>query len=888
MNLKNIRVYSGRNIYSHWPVVRVDIDLEEYVGIPSCDINGFNEKLLFLLPGLQRHKCSLGYEGGFCERLERGTYLAHILEHVALEIQYLLGYDLKFGKARYLENETVYCVVYSFIDEVAGYESGKLAFDLLMSIIEGTELNLQHRLQLIQSQIKASKLGPSTAAIVEEARKKNIPVSRLDDCSLVQLGYGKHARKIEATITDRTSCIAVDIACDKELTKKILSNFNIPVPEGRVVMEREEAIQAAEWVGYPVVIKPHNGNQGKGVSLDLRTSEEVDKAFKIAKGYSEKVIVERYIEGKHYRIAVVGEKVVAVAERLAAHVIGNGGNTIKELISLENQNPLRGDGHEKPLTKLKIDDVTRLILEKQSINIDYVPKKDEVVYLRENANLSTGGIAIDVTDDLHPDNARLAINAARIIGLDVAGLDLTIKDLSFPISDANPGAIIEINACPGIRMHHYPSVGKSRNVAKEIVNLLFPEGSEYTIPIISVTGTNGKTTTSRMLSKILQEKDLVVGMTSTGGVYVQDELIMPGDTTGPKSAQTVLLDNRVEAAVLETARGGIVNRGLGYDLADIGIVTNIGDDHLGVDGINTLEDMADVKALVVEAIKDDGYAVLNADDPYTPRIAERIMCSTIYFANDFMNETIQQHIKAGGKAVYLKSNHIYIYDGAKEFKVMDIKKIPATFNGALMHNVENSMAAVAGAFGIGVEVSVIKSALEKFKTDIETNPGRFNVFDFAQYRVIIDYGHNIDGYTKVLEGLKEMSIGRLVGVIGVPGDRSDISILKVGEIAGKYFDYVYIKEDQDLRGRMPEEVAKLMKKGCQMAGLTEDKMIIKLWEVDALRLAMENAQEGDTIIVFYEEYAPLVELIKDFQENCKKGFEPIELPVARAVGVGKA
>ncbi|WP_026478037.1 cyanophycin synthetase [Alkaliphilus transvaalensis] len=887
MNLKNIRVYSGRNIYSHWPVIRVDVDLGEYVDVPSCDLEGFNDKLLNLLPGLWKHKCSPGYEGGFCERLERGTYLAHILEHVALEIQIILGYDLRFGKARYLEDETVYCVVFSYENEVAGYEAAKLAFELLMSIIHKVDIDIENRISLIRNRIKEKQLGPSTAAIVEEARKKKIPVMRLDDNSLIQLGYGKYSRKIQATLTDQTSCIAVDTSCDKELTKLMLTKFDIPVPEGRVVDCPSDAIQVAEDLGYPVVVKPHNGNQGKGVSLDLRKPNDVKKAFYIAKEYSERIIVEKYIKGKHYRIAVVGDKVIAVAQRLAAHIVGNGNNTIRELIELENLNPCRGDGHEKPLTKIKIDNVTQLILEKQDLTLSYIPSEGEIIYLKENANLSTGGIAIDATDEIHPDNALLAINAVRIIGLDVAGVDITIEDISNPIGNTNLGAVIEVNACPGIRMHHYPSKGKSRNVAEAIINLVYPENAKHSIPIVSVTGTNGKTTTSRMLSKILQKNNLVVGLTSTGGVYIQDELILKGDTTGPKSAQTVLMDKRVEAAVLETARGGIVNRGLGYEIADVGIITNIGDDHLGLDGINTLEDMADCKSLVVEAVKDEGYAVLNADDSFTPQIMERIKSKLILFSVEANNELLQNHIKNGGTAVYLFDGQIYLYNGNEGIQLLDVKEIPATYNGALKHNIENSLAAIAGAYGIGVELSVICAALREFNNDYETNPGRFNVFDLDRFKVIVDYGHNIDGFTRVLEGLKEIEIGRLVGVIGVPGDRTDISILKIGEISGKYFDYVYIKEDKDLRGRMPEEVAKILKKGCQLAGLSEDKVIIEVCEIESLKLAMENAQDGDTIVVFYEDYEPLIDLIEDYKEKMVQEPKTLDIEIAKAAGGGK-
>lgn len=866
MKLIDIRLYSGRNIYSHCPVVRIHVDLGKYVDIPTCDIEGFNEGLIELLPGLKKHHCCLGREGGFLERLERGTYLAHVMEHTALEIQNMLGYDLSYGKARYLENETIYYIVYAYENNIAGLEAGKLAFELIQALLNSKKLDISQGLNKIREKIYQKGLGPSTAAIVEEAAKLKIPVIRMGENSLIQLGYGKNARRIQATITDQTSCLAVDSASDKELTKEMLKGAGIPVPMGKIVGDPIEAMEAAQDLGYPVVVKPYNGNQGKGVSIDLRSSKEVLKAFHIARGFSERILIEEYIKGKHYRVAVVGDRMVAAAQRLAAHVIGNGKNTIRELIEMENQNPLRGDGHEKPLTKIKIDDVMSLLLEKTCKSLDDIPAPDEVVFLRENANLSTGGTAIDVTDDVHPENARLAILAAKIIGLDVAGVDITTEDIGIPIKE-NCGAVIEVNACPGIRMHHYPSAGKARNVAKEIVELLFPNGKNASIPIISVTGTNGKTTTTRLLGKMLKNSGLVVGMTTTSGIYIDEELIYKGDTTGPKSAQTVLMDQRVEAAVLETARGGIINRGLGYDLADVGIITNVADDHLGIDGINTLEEMAHVKGLVVEAVKKDGWAVLNADDPYTGEIAKGVRCNQIYFSMSSDHPVMVGHIKKGGKAVYVYDNHVYIFDGEKAFPLIPVRDIAISFGGLLKHNLQNSMAAVAGAYGMGISLEVIAQTLKEFKADVKNNPGRFNVFDLNTFKVIIDYGHNLDGYINVLNALKEMEGSRLVGVIGVPGDRTDINIIKLGELSGKYFDQVYIKEDKDLRGRSPEEVAKLLKKGCIMAGMAEDKIIIEPCEVQALEMAISNAREGDLIVVFYEELEPLIKLVENYQST---------------------
>lgn len=868
MKLLNVKVYSGRNIYSHWPVIRADIDLGEYVNIPTCDIENFNDRLLSILPGLKSHKCSKGYINGFSQRLKEGTYLAHVMEHMALEIQNMLGYDVKFGKARYLKDDTVYFIVLSYINEVVGYESVKLAFNIINSLLSNKELDIDKELREIENKSYEDELGPSTAAIVKEAEKRKIPTMRIGENSIVQLGYGKYHKKIQATLTEHTSCMSVDIACDKELTNQILRTHGLPVPEGEVITTIHEAINASQELGFPVVIKPYNGNQGKGVSLNLSTKDEINKAFKIAKKYSDRILIEKFIEGKHYRIAVVGGKTIAASERIAAHIVGNGKNTIKELIHMENSNPLRGEGHQKPLTKIEIDDVTLMLLNRFNMDLNSVPKKGQVVYLRENDNLSTGGIAIDVTDNIHPDNVKLAERAAQIIGLDVAGVDITTKDISKSIIEEG-GSIIEVNACPGIRMHHFPSKGKPRNVAKAIVELLFPEDTPHSVPVISITGTNGKTTITRMVNKILKANSMIVGMTSTGGIYIDTELVMKGDTTGPRSAELVLMDRNIDVALLETARGGIVNKGLAYDLADVGVITNIGDDHIGIDGINTLEDMAYVKSLIVEAVKPEGYSVINADDIYAEKISERARGNIIYFSRDFDNKLVNKNKQNGEKAIYLKGNTIYIFDGKQELPTINVENIPATFGGALEHNVENSLCAVATSYGIGVAPSIISKGLSEFNTDSETNPGRFNLFDVGDFKVVIDYGHNIDGYSRIIKGLQKMKKNRLIGVIGVPGDRTDISILKIGELCGKSFDHVYIKEDKDLRDRKPGEVAQLLKQGCTLGKLSEAQITIELNEKQALIKAMENAKPGDTIIVFYEEYEHLVDSVEGYKKKIK-------------------
>ncbi len=875
MRIHELRIYEGRNIYTHKPCIKADIDLEDLAETPTCDIPGFNALLLEHIPSLMEHKCAKGYRGGFVERLDEGTYLAHVLEHICLEIQNLLGYNVAFGKARQVGTEgSIYSVIYEYRSKTAGYEAIQTAFELVNKIQQGARVDFNGKLQEIKTKAAKLDLGPSTEAIKKEAEARGIPVLVLGKGSLLQLGYGKHSKRVQATLTEDTGCIAADISCDKELTKELLETAGIPTPEGFVTNSLDQLLLYADHLGYPVVVKPNNGNQGKGVSVNLKSHDEIAAAYGIAKQFGDEVIIERFIEGRHYRVLVVNGQMVACAERIAPFVVGDGKSTVRELIEKENQNPLRGEDHEKPLTKIKIDPITQALLLKNNMHIDYIPTVGEEVLLRENDNLSTGGTAIDRTEEIHPHNAEIAVHAAAVVGLDIAGIDITTKDISNPISE-DGGAVIEVNAAPGIRMHYYPAVGKQRNVAKHIVDMLFPEGSPYNIPLISITGTNGKTTTTRMLNKILQEKGHTVGMTSTGGVYINDTCIMKGDTTGYKSARMILTDKRVDAAVLETARGGIVSRGLGYDLADVGIITNISEDHLGLDGINTFDDLAHVKALVVEAVKDSGYAVLNADDKYCVEVGDRLNKKIIYFSTSFNNPIIQKQMTGGGKAVYIRDWDVYIFDGREELKLMHIWDIPATLKGTISYNVKNSLSAIAGAYGLGVEPTFIVSALKKFKSDNNHNPGRFNIHEVQDFKVVVDYGHNIEGYRESIASLKNMKHNRLIGVIGVPGDRTETSTARIGQLCGENFHHIIIKEDKDKRGCPEGEIARQLMNGCLIGGIEKNNVIVELCEEEALRKAMLMAQPEDIIIVFYEDYKGVVDTIEQVRELICRGSNAV-------------
>ncbi|MDK2992793.1 MAG: cyanophycin synthetase [Clostridiales bacterium] len=861
MHICELKAYKGRNIFSHKPVIKLVIDLENFDNVATKDITDFNQHLLQMFPGLRQHRCSPGYEGGFVERLYEGTYLAHVIEHLSLEIQHCLGYDVSFGKARCIDGNSQYLIVFAYDVECVGLEAARLAIDITEALINQQTIDTDNRLKKLKAKAVGTQLGPSTQALVNAARESDIPIMRIGDGSILQLGYGKYQKRIEATITENTSCIAVDIACDKMITKSILADIGIPVPIGQSCLDVDEAVSIAESIGYPVVVKPKGGNQGKGVWLELNNPEAVKQAFKSASLFDQEIIVEKYIKGRDYRVLVVGDKVIAVSEKIPPYVIGDGHHTIIELVNMINSDERRGDDHERPLTKIKIDEQVTSYLHKNGLNIDSIPQSGQKVYLRVNGNLSTGGIAIDRTDKIHPYNADLALRAARIIGLDVAGIDITALDIDVPLDGVN-GAIIEINAAPGIRMHHYPYKGKPRNAAKAIIDMLYPQGQRSSIPIVSVTGSNGKTTTVRIIAHMLRTQGLNVGMTTTGGVYINDECIMKGDTTGPASAQIILSDKSVEAAVLETARGGIIRSGLGYDLSDVGVITNITGDHLGIDGIHTLEDMLHVKSLIVEAVKDNGYAVLNADDAISVQAARRVRCNLIYFSFNQNNILIQHQIDNGRPAVYLKDDYIVLFDGENIYNVIAVDEIPATWEGKLTYNIENSMAAVAAGYGIKVPVSVMEKALRTFYSDSLQNPGRFNIFNIRNFRVIVDYAHNVESYKSVISALKQMNPARLIGVIGAPGDRRDEDIIEMGRIAGHGFDRIIIKEDIELRGRQTGEVSRLLQQGALKAGMPKSSMNIVLSETDAISAAMGQAQPGDIVIVFYERLEPILDAIK--------------------------
>jgi len=863
--------YEGKNIYSHKPVIKMILDIGKYEEIPSNEIEGFNEALLSLFPGFALHKCCKGYVGGFKERLEEGTYMPHITEHLCIELQNIAGYDVSFGKARLAEKPSIYSVIYEFQNERFAIECGRIAIEILKCILKKDYEKIGTMVDNLKKTAIECELGPSTKAIYDEAIRRGIPVRRIGTESLLQLGYGKYMRHIAASMTDKTSCISADIAGNKQLTKKILEDHDIPVAQGDIAYTFESCLAATRYMGFPVVVKPFDGCKGKGVTIGINNEEELRKAYEEAVKFSKAVIVEKLVEGNDYRILVVGDKVSAAAERKPASVVGDGIHTVEQLVSIENNNPLRGDDHEKPLTKIIIDDIAKNVLISAGKSLDYIPEKGEIVALRNNSNLSTGGTARDCTNEVHPLNKEIAVKAAKALGLDIAGIDIKMKDITKPLSKNN-GAIIEVNAAPGLRMHLYPSEGKSRNVASDIIDMIYPKGEPYTIPIVSITGTNGKTTTTRMVSHILSMWGKTVGMTSTSGIYVAGKCIQKGDNTGPVSARMVLGNPAVDAAVLETARGGIIKKGLGYDMADVGVIVNISEDHLGIDGIETIEELAFTKALVIEAVKPDGYAVLNADDRMTEYFLNRTASKVILFSKNLKNKLLQKHMNEGGKAVYADSGKISIFDGKKAYALVEIKDIPITFGGMLECNIENSLAAISASIGLAVPEHVIKAGAKSFKPDIENNPGRFNIFNMGNFKVMLDYGHNSAGYDCVMKFIKQIEANRLVGIIGMPGDRQDKYIIEAGKLCAETFSYIYIKEDNDLRGREPGEVAGIFYDAIIKQGFPPNNLQIIYSELKALEVALTEAKPGDLIVMFYEEFEPVLELLEKF----KKQLIPVE------------
>jgi cyanophycin synthetase len=853
------RILRGPNVWSPRPAFLAVLDLEDLDDKSSSAFPGFTDKLVALLPGLHDHRCSTGRRGGFVERLYEGTYMAHITEHVLIELQNMVGIDVGFGKARMVPNRPrQYTIVVSYKIEKVVTEALPIAIKIVGGLARGEEVDIKEDLEELKYWAEKHALGPSTRAIVEAAERRGIPTFRVtEDASLFQLGWGKHQKRIQATMTSNTSHIAVGLASDKDLTKALLDEAGLPVPRGEVVRNAERAVEAARRLRGPVALKPLDGNQGKGVSLNLTDPDQIRAAYDLAAGYRRSVLVEQFIEGYDYRVLVVGDQVIAAARRMPAHVIGDGERTVKELVAEENKHPMRGTGHLKPMTTIKLDEGARQVLERQDLTFDSVPHAGQVVVLKENANLSTGGSAEDVTELIHPRNAVACVRAAQKIGLDVAGIDVVCKDISQPFEEQR-GAIIEVNAAPGIRMHQHPSKGQPHDVGAAIVNSLFPDGSPSRVPIIAITGTNGKTTTTLLAGHVIQNTGQTTGVTTTEGIYIDGRLIATGDCTGYWSARTVLTSPIVEAAVFETARGGMFKRGLAFDACDVGVVLNIHDDHLGQHGAETLRDLARVKSLVVKQAKK--AVVLNAEDALVAEMVEdkQESAETIFFSMDPTNPVLEKHLDGGGRAVYLRRNMIMLAKGDHRIPLMEVERIPFTLKGRARHNVQNSLAAVGALWVSGYTQQQIVAGLNTFTSSVDQNPGRMNLFKVRDFHVMLDYAHNAESYKLIIETARQLNHKRLIGVVTAPGDRYDEKLREIGRICGEGFDHVIVRQMTDLRGRPLGEAPRIIMEGVMASGIQEKQVELIMDEPEAINHAIAMGQEGDLIVIGCSDTAGMI------------------------------
>ena len=880
MKIESIRTLHGPNVYSHRPVLLMRLDLGELLERESREFRGFNERLLTLLPGIENHHCSLGHPGGFLTRLEEGTYFGHIVEHVALELTELTGIGRSHGKTR-RDNGSVYNVAIEFRAEKASTYLLEQSVKLVEAVSRQRTFPVDAVLEKAKRMVVDAEPGPTTRAIIDAAEKRNIPWRRDGTGNRIQLGYGKYLHYVQAAMTGQTSAIAVELAQDKEETKERLERSGIAVPRGKVVYTIKQATKVADELGRPVVVKPVNGRQGNAVSLEVSTADEMRVAFEAAKKFSSAVLIEEMFDGRNYRVVVVGGRMVAASERLLPHVIGDGVNSIRDLIAIENKNPLRGEGHEKPLTKIKVDSDVLAHLQHAGMSLDTVPQRGEHITLSNRSNLSIGATARDVTDEVHPTIARMCERAARLVGLDVCGVDLVIPDISQPITS---GGVIELNASPGLRMHHYPSAGMPREVGQAVVDAIFPPDAPSRIPIISITGTNGKTTVTRMIGHVLSGTGLCVGMTTTDGVYVGDEQVVKGDTTGPQSAQVVLSDPVVDVAVLETARGGIVRRGLGYDWSDIGVMTNISDDHIGQDGIESVEDVLYIKSLVAERVKEGGTLILNADDEHLAKLMEcervsRVPRKVVYFALSEDNPLVKSHLQSGGTAYFARQHALIESTGDTQRTIADMSMLPVMMNGAADFQVANLLASIAACRCFGVEQGVLLKRLINFSS-CANNPGRANLYRLNGGHVMVDYGHNTQAFDAICRMTANWHDRQVTGIVTVPGDRDDALIDRAARVAAKGFDKVIVREDHDLRGRKSGDVANIFCKAVrEVSPATECEVILD--EIQALRQAVSRMVKEEVIVVFYEKLQPIQEALDEFAAQPVVALPPVRKPAPR-------
>jgi cyanophycin synthetase len=874
MKIREINAMRGPNYWSvrRHKLIVIVLDLGEMEDRPSNTIDGFLGRLEAMFPTMYEHRCSEGVPGGFFHRVEEGTWMGHIIEHIALEIQTLAGMDTGFGRTRGYGEKGVYNVVFSYIEESVGRYAAEASVKICEALILGEEYSLEEDIQKMRELREVERLGPSTGSIVEEAASRGIPWIRLNKYSLCQLGYGANQKRIQATVTSETSSIGVELACDKEDTKFLLEQAEVEVPRGDIIRREHSLKEACRYVGFPLVIKPVDGNHGRGITVDIQNYDEALAAFQHAKESSRSgaIIVEKFITGEDYRLLVINHVLVAAAKRTPAHVIGDGKSTVKELVDKVNEDPRRGYGHENVLTMITINELTETIIKDAGYSVDSVIPEGERLILKDTANLSTGGTAEDVTDIVHPSNVSMVERISKIIDLDICGIDIMTSDISKPLSETG-GAVLEVNAGPGFRMHLAPTKGLPRNVAANVVDKLFPkQGDTGRIPIIAVSGTNGKTTTTRLIAHIAKMSGYRVGYTTTDGVYIQNRLLMKGDCTGPASAEFVLKDPTVNFAVLECARGGLLRAGLGFGNCDVAVVTNVAADHLGLKGIHTIEQLAKVKGVVPETVLPSGYAILNADDDLVYEMKRGINCNLALFSMDEKNPRIQALQKLGGITAVYENGYVTICRGTWKMRIMKAENIPLTYGGKATFMIQNVLPAILTANIRGISIEDMKAALETFIPSASQTPGRLNLFEFENFTILLDYAHNPAGMLALKQFTDTIEATVKVGIIAGVGDRRDEDTNLIGSIAAEMFDEIIIRQDKRLRGKTEEELIKLLNDGIKMKDPNKKTTVIPS-EKEAITFAVNNAVKGALIILCSDVIPDALDLVMKFKDQETSG-----------------
>ena len=862
MRILNTQVLCGPNVYSNYRnrLIQVRLDLEEMEAYPTDKIEGFSERFMTIFPNMKSHECSEGMEGGFFERLRRGTWLGHVMEHVALEIQSMAGMECGYGRTKGTKTKGVYNMVFTYTIEKAGLYAAEAAFRMVDAIAKDEPYDYDKDIEELKSLARKYGLGPSTKSIVDEAERRGIPWMRLGTNSKIQLGYGASQKQFQATITCNTSNAAVRIAGNKDATKKLLLQHCIPLPAGDSCFTEEGLKEIVDNIGFPIVIKPIDGNHGRGATINIPDYDAALIAFQYAKQFGNYVIVERFTAGSDYRLLVIDGKLIAASKRIPAFITGDGFNSIESLINTLNNEPKRGDGHESSLSKIVINQDTFTQLEKYGYAITSIPEAGEIIYVKSTANISTGGNAVDVTDEIHPENKFLAERVAKIIGLDICGIDIVADSIETPLR-SNGGVVIEVNAGPGFRMHLDPSVGKPRNVASAVIDMLYPEGSNPTIPLFSVTGTNGKTTTTRLLAHIAKSSGYTPGYTTTDGIYINGYKIKSGDCSGHSSGTIVLRDPTVDFAVLETARGGLLRNGLCFGYCDVGIITNIAEDHLGLNDIHTLDQLTNVKAVIARSVKKNGWAVLNAEDENCLKIAEVLDCNIAYFSVDPDDDRIRKCINSDALAAVLEAGYItIIYEGEK-YRIENVANIPLTAGGKAKFMIANILAASVAAFAWGFSVEQIKQALTTFIPGHEMTPGRMNLFEFKNYTVLVDYAHNPHGLLALNDYLENFKAKRKIGIIAGIGDRRDEDTIELAKIAATMFDHMIIRQERSLRGSTVDEINALMVQGINSSGRNVTYDFVNA-EADAIVHAFEIIEPGDILVALSQDFDAVIKVIE--------------------------